>query len=125
QAAERSRPPRHHPRGRLPGPRRRPRGRPGHRPPARAARVRRRGSVKSGHPPTRVSVMLPRTKEEAPMPATKAPPASEAASGPSRPAAEPDLFSAALHRLDLAAEHITVHRETLDRLRRPEAFFEV
>jgi glutamate dehydrogenase (NADP+) len=58
------------------------------------------------------------------MPATKAPPATHAAPA-THIATEPDLFQNALHRLDLAAEHITVHPETLDRLRRPEAFFEV
>ncbi len=59
------------------------------------------------------------------MPATtKAPPATGVAPAPSHPA-EPDLFGAALNQLDLAAEHTSVHPETLARLRRPEAFFEV
>ena len=58
------------------------------------------------------------------MPATTAPPATHAAPA-THIATEPDLFQNALHRLDLAAEHVTVHPETLDRLRRPEAFFEV
>lgn len=61
------------------------------------------------------------------MPATtKAPPASQAApAAPARSPAADDLFQAALHRLDLAAEHVAVHPETLARLRQPEAFFEV
>ncbi|MFG0286367.1 MAG: Glu/Leu/Phe/Val dehydrogenase, partial [Phycisphaerales bacterium JB039] len=36
-----------------------------------------------------------------------------------------DLFEVALSRLSMAAEHSAVHSETLERLRRPEALFEV
>lgn len=66
------------------------------------------------------------------MPATKTPretasaPAPPAApSGAAPPAGEGDLFQTALHRLDPAAELLHIHPETLDRLRHPEAFFQV
>ena len=37
----------------------------------------------------------------------------------------PDLFEVALSRLSMAGEHSAVHSETLERLRRPEALFEI